>query len=235
MTATATPSRLLQNEGVVTILRSALGEADGLANIPGLLKRTIVNECWRIRQCDISGRIYEFRTFEEFVDALPLEGLGSSMAQLRDLCRRDPEALDLLDKVTQRIGGRPAKEEPTEPYAEEAGPRETFDSVKGFPEVAPVALAPTGNSCAAALRRLRKDRPDLHAEVLAGNKSPHAAMVEAGFRRKSISLPRDPERMAQAIERVFSLEDMKCLVDSLVDAIRKRCGEPVNPGGMGHG
>jgi hypothetical protein len=29
------------------------------------------------------------------------------------------------------------------------------------------ALAPTGNSAAAAIRRLRKDRPDIHVRVLA--------------------------------------------------------------------
>ena len=34
------------------------------------------------------------------------------------------------------------------------------------------------------LRRLRKDRPDIHARVLAGELSPHAGMIEAGFRKK---------------------------------------------------
>jgi hypothetical protein len=37
------------------------------------------------------------------------------------------------------------------------------DDVKDCPE-----LAPTGNSVKAALRRLRKDRSDLHEQVLAG-------------------------------------------------------------------
>jgi hypothetical protein len=42
---------------------------------------------------------------------------------------------------------------------------------------------PSGNSRAAFLRRLRKDRPDIHARVLAGEISAHAGMIEAGFRR----------------------------------------------------
>jgi hypothetical protein len=46
-----------------------------------------------------------------------------------------------------------------------------------------VHLVPRGNTAAAALRRLRKDRPDIHGRVLAGELSPHAGMVEAGFRR----------------------------------------------------
>src|SRR5262249_25461041 len=43
---------------------------------------------------------------------------------------------------------------------------------------------PPGNSRAAFLRRLRKDRPDIHARVLAGEITPHAGMTEAGFRRR---------------------------------------------------
>jgi hypothetical protein len=42
-----------------------------------------------------------------------------------------------------------------------------------------VYRAPTGTSAAAALRRLCKDRPDIHARVLAGEISAHAGMVEA--------------------------------------------------------
>ena len=40
---------------------------------------------------------------------------------------------------------------------------------------------PEGNSRDKALRRLRDHRPDLHARVLAGELSPHRAMIE-GFR-----------------------------------------------------
>ena len=46
-----------------------------------------------------------------------------------------------------------------------------------------VHIRPSGNSRAAFLRRLRKDRPDIHTRVLAGELSPFGGMVEAGFRR----------------------------------------------------
>ena len=46
------------------------------------------------------------------------------------------------------------------------------------------AHGPVGNSRAYALRRLRKDRPDIHARVLAGELTPHAGMTEAGLRKK---------------------------------------------------
>jgi hypothetical protein len=47
-----------------------------------------------------------------------------------------------------------------------------------------VHVRPSGNSRAAFLRRLRKDRPDIHARVLAGDISSFAGMVEAGFRSR---------------------------------------------------
>lgn len=43
---------------------------------------------------------------------------------------------------------------------------------------------PSGNSAAAALRRLERHRPDLLNRVLAGEISAHVAMIEAGFRRR---------------------------------------------------
>src|SRR5262245_6274034 len=41
-----------------------------------------------------------------------------------------------------------------------------------------VTLSERGNSPSYALARLRKDRPDIHARVLAGELSPHAGMIE---------------------------------------------------------
>jgi hypothetical protein len=38
---------------------------------------------------------------------------------------------------------------------------------------------PVGTTRQHALRKLRKSRPDLHAKVLKGKLSPHAAMIEA--------------------------------------------------------
>jgi hypothetical protein len=54
-----------------------------------------------------------------------------------------------------------------------------------------ISERPSGNSRAAFLRRLRKDRPDIHARVLAGEITAHAGMIEAGFRKK----PRQARRL----------------------------------------
>ena len=46
-----------------------------------------------------------------------------------------------------------------------------------------VKLAPTGNARQHALRKLRKDRPDLHAQVLAKKLSPHEGKIIDGRNR----------------------------------------------------
>lgn len=61
-----------------------------------------------------------------------------------------------------------------------------------YAETGDVHVRPTGNTAAAALRRLRKDRPDIHARVLSGEISANAGMVEAGFRKPRRSTKRTP-------------------------------------------
>jgi hypothetical protein len=63
----------------------------------------------------------------------------------------------LIDQATQGKQGRPSK-------------IENIDIVN---------VIPSGNARQHALRKLRKSRPDLHAQVLKGKLSPHAAMIEA--------------------------------------------------------
>jgi hypothetical protein len=96
-------------------------------------------------------------------------GKGSVTTFTRRICADDPEAIDLIDQATQNAPSLHIN---------------AFDNVQGI-------HAPTGNTSQRAVRRLRKDRPDLHAQVLAKAISPHAAMVEAGFRRKTATVPVD--------------------------------------------
>ncbi len=62
--------------------------------------------------------------------------------------------------------------------AEKPGQGERTDLVRNGREV----RKPGGNTSVRALRTLRSKLPDLHARVLAGEISPHAAMVEGGLR-----------------------------------------------------
>lgn len=55
-----------------------------------------------------------------------------------------------------------------------------------------------GTAAAYAHARLRKDRPDIHARVLNGEISPHAGMIEAGYRKPKASR-RTPLQRAKAL------------------------------------
>jgi hypothetical protein len=122
----------------------------------------------------------EYRTFTEYLD----KWSRMTLQQLRDLFHADTAVLDLLDVATKQRAGRP----------------ETVDNVHDTTD------RPDGNAAAAGLRRLRKDRPDLHQRVIAGEMTTHAAMVDAGFRTRTITVPFDMNKAAEAILRHFTPE-----------------------------
>jgi hypothetical protein len=88
---------------------------------------------------------------------------GRSPDRARVLAARRAQKIDAKDLANQRPAGRPKNV-----YN---GSRDIHNYER-----------PSGTSRAAALRRLRKARPDLHARVLAGEISAHAGMIAAGFR-----------------------------------------------------
>jgi hypothetical protein len=71
-----------------------------------------------------------------------------------DLVRDDPEALDLLDQATENPEGRPAGSHAT--MASET----TVNNVNSYE----TRESPVGNTSQYAIRRLRKERPDLADE-----------------------------------------------------------------------
>jgi hypothetical protein len=74
-----------------------------------------------------------------------------------------------------------------------------------------------GNRLSYTLRRLKRDRPDLAQKVVTEEMSANAAAIEAGFRKKYLSIPIDPKRAAASIKRHFEPEQIKELIDYLTD------------------
>lgn len=176
-------TNLKKNANLVEALGSSLRSGDhGLKAVPGLVKRVLVEEAWRSFVTQ-RGELVEYDRFEEFVSTPPLKGLGASLGLVKSIIRDDPVALDLLDQATQ---------------TEHGGARDKLYNIQLEESVG----HPSGTSREAGLRRLRKDRPDLHAEVLAGTLTTHAAMVKAGFRRRMVNIPvHEPEAAAKALRR----------------------------------
>lgn len=182
------------------VLVQALGSGirstgNGLADLPALLRRVMEEEAWREFVTPL-GKFVRHERFIDFVTTPPTAGLGATVELMKKIVSDDPITADLLDQAIQRGPGRP---------------QETLDNIQDSP-------AASGTSREAGLRRLRKDRPDLHAEVLAGGLSTHAAMVKAGFRRKVVSVPVDkPENTARALRRSMGPEEVAQLARLLSD------------------
>lgn len=181
------------------VLIQALGSGirstgNGLADLPALLRRVMEEEAWRAFVTPL-GKLVEHERFIDFVTTPPTAGLGATVELMKKIVADDPVAADLLD---QALIGRSG---------------ERTDLVDNMHEVE----RPSGTSKEAGLRRLRKARPDLHAEVLAGALSTHAAMVKAGFRQRKVSIPvATPAAAAKALRRNLEPEQIKELVDLLV-------------------
>ena len=170
------------NADFIASLRHALGEGKhGLSAIPGLLKKIIQGDMWEEFYDEVERGVVLHATFESFITENPPKGLGSTIQQVRNMCRDDTEAIDAIDKATKRDVG-------TNQHSE------GFDNIQG-------QAAPTGTSKAQALRRLRKDAPGVHARVIAGEISANAGMIEAGFRKKTATIEATPEGVVRYIMR----------------------------------
>ncbi len=87
-------------------------------------------------------------------------GLGTDEKMLRRICAEDKIALEAIDDAVQNKVGAPA--------GNRNASKTTVDNVHSC------TPRPSGNDKQRALRKLRKDRPDLHAKVLAKDLSPQS-------------------------------------------------------------
>lgn len=66
-----------------------------------------------------------------------------------------------------------------------------------------------------ALSRLRRDRPELAELVIAGEMTANQAAIQAGFRRKKVSIYADPQGIARWARKHFTAEQIAELVEAL--------------------
>jgi hypothetical protein len=171
----------------------ARGEASW-QNAPKLLRRIIEEDRWRRRYVEEIRKEVSFGYFEEFIRADIPEGLETTVDLLKRLCSGDMHVTSLLTQALKRKQGKKVS------IGNDLDPK------------------PVGNMAATALRRLRKDRPDLLAKVEAGKMTAHAAMIQAGFRRPMIQIPKDPIAAVPVLRRYFTGEWRAILVQGLLDA-----------------
>ncbi len=171
---------LVDNGAIVAALGSAVSHGnENVAQIPALLVQIIDDDRWR-HFITKMGEEVTYARFEDFAATPPTAGLGIKVGVLKRLVDGDSVAVDALDRV---MPGEPGRR---------------TDLVDNINEVD----RPTGTSEAATVRRLRKDRPDLHAQYLAHELSANAAAILAGFRPKTFTVRADrPESIAATLRR----------------------------------
>ncbi|MFJ3799960.1 hypothetical protein ACIPSJ_27220 [Streptomyces sp. NPDC090088] len=200
---------LRARSSVIDALSSSLDRGrNGLASVPGLLRQVLENDKWR-HFVTLRGEEVRYDDFLEFVRTPPLKGLGATEELVRRLAADDITTLVLLDTVLQRLPGPPTSSgapASTHPVPDEAD-QETVHNVNILPR-------PTGNRRERALRQLKEHRPDLLARVESGDiPSLHAAMIEAGLRDRTLTLPiGDPEKIARSLRKNLAQDDLQALI-----------------------
>jgi len=148
----------------------------GLKHVPGYIERIIEEGIWRRRKI-ATGEIVEFgpHDFRLFIEGPPLEGWGESAEKIAALLKDDPNVLRMFrDALLGKEGGDTISDK-----AKTTGNNVT----SGKPQRV------TGNTKSYSLSRLHRERPDLYEQVCAKQISANSAMIEAGFRAKTMTVP----------------------------------------------
>lgn len=134
-----------------------------------------------------------FASLRELVEADVLEGgFHDSVENLIALCKGKPTEVPLREAL---------KGKPGRPKAGEQSGH---------------IVTRKGNARSYALARLQRERPDLAERVDAGELTPHAAAVQAGFRTPTATIPVDtPQAAMRALRRRFAVDELRKALDAL--------------------
>jgi len=167
------------------------------------LQRLIDSRSWE-GAVDDDGQPMNFRRALE--EDWPT-GVGlteSRRGRLFALAEGYPECKDMLADVRQRIVQLLPLDEPG--GDRKSAQRDQSDNV----------TLKRGNSESYLRRRLARDRPDLYERVNAGELSAHAAAIEAGFRKPTVTVPVDSaEAAVRALARRFTVADLRAALEAL--------------------
>lgn len=207
---TAAPeTQLRARASLIDALSASLDRGkNGLDSVPGLLRQILQDGMWRhfvtMREEEVCHE-----EFHEFLHTPPLKGLGASEDLVRRLIAHDPDVLEEFEANLQ------AKREPTLEHRNEwvqQAPHELS---------LPVQDSPSGTKksvrASRAWAQLREHRPDVAARLESGEvTSLNAAMIEAGLRDKTVSIPvSKPDQAAVALRKSLSREDLTHLIQLL--------------------
>jgi hypothetical protein len=182
-------------------------DTNKLRDIPALLAEIIEHGAWK--KWRWVGSDFTAASIDEYVTVPPPRGLGASVGLIQRLLADHPKALEAFER--ERRGER-AQAIETQPLLSVGRPSDAdnVDTKKRDVNI-------SGNSNAYAIARLRRDRPDIHARVLAGELTPNAGMIEAGFRKKRPSTKRNAVQQIEKLWATLTSEE-KQSVRNFIDA-----------------
>lgn len=226
-----TPEReAIIRQRIVDSLNRKLQSGRDLANFPITLRDAMKKRIWEKDRMLATGGVVPPMDFNKFVTEDYPRGLGVDHATIRRLISGEPEVMGLYDAEVQRDAGNP---NPRDPKTGRLTP--IVDNIHNRESDPSAPDRPTGTSSQAGLRRLRKaaDEGDARARqqldnVMSGETSVHAACVELGWRKKTVTLQDEPVVLfnaavakagpletAQRAWRMMSQEDKAKLLDWL--------------------
>jgi hypothetical protein len=180
------------NWPAVAALSSAIHfGGSGLSDVPVLIERVIKDGSWKIFQNELSADPFINETFEEFVTAKPMKGLGASKKLVERLVQGTPAA-----KLVRDAFMSPPNPDGLNQYSEERGSTNNRSRT-----------TKQGTSRDYTLDRLQRNAPELFDAVQRNELSPNAAAIKAGFRPKTFTVRADkPESIAATLRRQLSPE-----------------------------
>lgn len=157
--------------------------------VPEFIRSLLEHGDWR-HFIDGFGKERKHKSFEEFVTADVPDGLGTTVDVLLDVIgHRDADVERMVRDALKHQGRRSNFPDNN---------REVYGDQRPY-----------------ALRRLYRQRRDLYDRVAAGEQSPHSAMVEAGFRKATITVPIETDALAAALRRRLDHHQLDLLVKAL--------------------
>ena len=175
----------MQPHDMIQSLQQAIGHGgEQVFDVaPIVLRRVLEDQAWANRK-DKNGKT--FRSFESFATHILWQGLESSISDLLLYCRKHPEVAELIRREVGAAAEHGANQ------------HRGGDSV---------ATSSDDRGATYALRRLKRDHPELAEKVVSGKLSAHAAAIEAGFRKRTIAVPADdPLAAISALFRHFGTD-----------------------------
>lgn len=163
---------------------------------------------WQERMVSQTGEVVTYRRFVDFVTAPMPKGLQTTVNLLIDICQTygDMAAVALL---AQAEGGKVGA-----PVGNDNAAKTNVDNINNC-----FGATGDGTSVSYTMRRLAKTAPEIHERVVAGELSPNAAAIEAGFRVRKMQIPAEPEAAGKYFSGRVNREWMEAMLDAFYQHI----------------